>query len=175
MSIEHGVIKQIAYVVDDLDAAIQRWVEVVRAGPFFRIDGVNVADVRYRGQPVEMQGSLAVGNSGGVQIELIAVQGGAPSIYRERLGGVHHLAYLARDFEGESRRLEALGHPVAWALTLPGICRVNYHDTLAAFGHFLEIWESTEAMRGLLEMVETAARGWDGREPIRRLGLTTPP
>ena len=169
MPVEHGVIKQIAYVVDDLDAAIARWVEVARAGPFFRIDGAAVADVRYRGQRVEAEVSLALGNSGTVQIELIAPRGEAPSIYRERTHGVHHLAYLARDFEEESQRLAALGHPVAWALTLPGICRVNYHDTLAAFGHFLEVWESTEAMRGLLEMVEAAARDWDGRDPVRRI------
>ncbi len=170
MSVEHSVIKQIAYVVDDLDAAIARWVEVVRAGPFFRIDGASIADVRYRGQSVQADLSLAIGNSGGVQIELIAPHGEAPSIYRERGPGVHHLAYLARDFEGESQRLAALGHPVAWALTLPGLCRVNYHDTLATFGHFIEVWESTEAMRGLIEMVEAAACDWDGRDPVRRLG-----
>jgi hypothetical protein len=170
MAVEHGVIKQIAYVVDDLDAAIARWVEIVGAGPFFRIDGARTVDVRYRGHAVEAEVSLALGNSGGVQIELIAPRGEAPSVFREGKGGVHHLAYLARDFDGESQRLAALGHPVAWALTIPGICRVNYHDTLAVLGHFIEIWESTEAMRGLLEMVEAAARGWDGRDPIRRIG-----
>lgn len=170
MAIEHSVIKQIAYVVDDLDAAIARWVEIVRAGPFFRFDGASVADVRYRGQPAETEVSLALGNSGGIQIELIAPRGGAPSVFREVTRGVHHLAYLARDFDGESERLAALGHAVAFALTLPGLCRVNYHDTLAAFGHFIEIWESTEAMRGFLEMVEAAARDWDGRDPVRRIG-----
>ena len=43
-------------------------------------------------------------------------------------------------------------------------------DTLAVFGHFLELWESTETMRGLLGMIEEAARDWDGRDPIRPLG-----
>jgi methylmalonyl-CoA/ethylmalonyl-CoA epimerase len=169
MPIEHGVIKQIAYVVDDLDAAIGRWVELIGAGPFFRIDRVRIEDVRYRGRPGGIELSLALGNSGGVQIELIAPRDEGPSIYRELVRGVHHLALLARDFEGESRRLTALGHPVAWALTLPGICRVRYHDTLAVFGHFVELWESTEAMRGLLEMVEASARDWDGRDPVRRI------
>jgi hypothetical protein len=170
MPLEHGVIKQIAYVVDDLDAAIARWVEVVGAGPFFRIDGARIADVRYGGEQVEADVSLAMGNSGGVQIELIAPRGAMPSIYREQTRGVHHLAYLARDFDGEAKRLTELGHPVAWALTLPGVCRVNYHDTLAIFGHFIEVWESTDAMRGLLEMVEAASLDWDGRDPVRRIG-----
>jgi hypothetical protein len=171
MAIEHGVIKQIAYVVDDLDAAIMNWVELAHAGPFFRIDDVRVEDMRYRGVPAEATLSIAVGNSGGVQIELIQQRDGTPSVYREIRRGVHHLAMLARDFEGESVRLERLGSPVAFALTLPGICRVHYHDTLARFGHFLELWESTEAMRGMLEMVEAAARDWDGKDPIRRLGM----
>ena len=83
MAIAHGVIKQAAYVVDDLDAAIMRWVEVVGAGPFFRIDGARVEDVRYRGRPIDVEVSLALGNSGGLQIELIAPRGEAPSIYRE--------------------------------------------------------------------------------------------
>jgi hypothetical protein len=171
MAIEHGVIKQIAYVVDDLDAAMARWVEIVRAGPFFRIDNAQVQDMRYRGRGAEATMSLAVGNSGGVQIELIQLMDGAPSVYRELPRGVHHLALLARDFEAESARLERLGHPVAWALTLPGICRVRYHDTLASFGHFIELWESTDTFRGLLDMVENAARDWDGRDPVRRFSL----
>lgn len=171
MAIDHGVIKQIAYVVDDLDTAIMDWVELLHAGPFFRIDDARFEDMRYRGTPADASISLAIGNSGGIQIELIQQRDGAPSIYRELLCGVHHLAVLARDFEGESARLERLGHPVAWALTVPGVCRVRYHDTRARFGHFLELWESTDAMRGLLEMVEAAAREWDGSDPIRRLGM----
>lgn len=170
MPIVHGVIKQAAYIVDDLDAAIMRWIEVIGAGPFFRIERARVEDVRYRGVAMDTEVSLALGNSGGLQIELIAPRGEGPSIFRELAHGVHHLAILARDFEGDSARLERLGHPVAYALTLPGICRVRYHDTLAVFGHFLELWESTEVMRGLLEMIEGAARDWDGRDPIRPLG-----
>ena len=171
MAVEHGVIKQIAYVVDDLDVAIARWVEIVHAGPFFRIDNARIEDVRYRGASTGAALSLAVGNSGGIQIELIQLLDGAPSVYRELPRGVHHLALLARDFEAESARLERLGHPLAWALTLPGICRVHYHDTLASFGHFLELWESTESMRGFLEMVEAAAHDWDGRDPVRRIAV----
>lgn len=170
MAIEHGVIKQLAYVVEDLDAAIARWVEVLGAGPFFRLDGARVEDSRYRGTQMPTAVSLALGNSGGVQIELIALGDAAPSIYREIPRGLHHVAVLARDFEAESQRLAQLGHPVALALTLPGICRVRYHDTLAAFGHFVELWESTDAMQALLELVESAARGWDGSDPVRRLG-----
>src|SRR5512140_1548304 len=102
MSIEHDVIKQIAYVVDDLDTAIEDWVRLAHAGPFFRIDDVQVEGVRYRGVPADAKLSIALGNSGGVQIELIQQRDGGPSIYRERRGGVHHLAMLARDFDGES-------------------------------------------------------------------------
>src|SRR5262245_53575554 len=122
MAIAHGVIKQAAYIVDDLDAAIMRWVELVGAGPFFGIDRARGEDVRYRGMPINLEASIALGNSGGLQIELIAPHGDAPSVYRELPRGVHHLAILARDFERDSARLEELGHPVAFALTIPGVC-----------------------------------------------------
>lgn len=171
MPIEHGVIKQIAYVVEDLDAAIASWVEVLHVGPFFRLDDVVIEDLRYRGRPAETAVSIAVGNSGGVQIELIAPRDRGPSVYRELPRGVHHLALLARDFEAESARLARLGYDVAWELTLPGVCRLRYHDAVAVFGHFIELWESTETMRALLEMVESAARDWDGQDPVRRLGF----
>lgn len=167
--VAHGVVKQIAYVVDDLDAAIARWVEVLGVGPFFRFDGMRVEASRYRGATLPTEVSIALGNSGGVQIELIAPGTPAPSIYRELGRGVHHLAVLARDFEAESVRLAALGHPEALALELP-VGRVRYHDTVAAFGHFVELWESTDGMRAMLAMVESAAQGWDGRDPVRRLG-----
>src|SRR5262245_14593232 len=170
MAIQFGVIKQIAYVVDDLDAAIARWVTIVGAGPFFRLDGIRVDDSCYRGMEMPAAASLAIGNSGGVQIELIAPADGGPSIYRELPRGVHHLAVLARDFEAESERLCRLRHPVALALMLPGVGRVRYHDTLAVFGHFVELWENTETMQALFEMVEDAARDWNGADPVRRLG-----
>jgi glyoxalase/bleomycin resistance protein/dioxygenase superfamily protein len=170
MAIAPRVIRQIAYVVDDLDEAIGRWVTLVGAGPFFRIDGARAADVRYRGAPIELDVSLALGNSGGIQIELIAPSGEGPSIYRELPRGVHHLAVFATDFDADSARLAGLGHRVALELTLPGVCRVRYHDTLAAFGHFVELWERTDTMQALVTMIEEAARDWDGRDPIRRLG-----
>jgi glyoxalase/bleomycin resistance protein/dioxygenase superfamily protein len=126
--------------------------------------------VRYRGVPIEGEVSLALGNSGGVQIELIAPHGDGPTVYRELPHGVHHLAMFAKDFDADSARLSGLGYRVALELTLPGVCRVRYHDTLAVFGHFLELWESTDTMQALVTMIEESARDWDGRDPIRRLG-----
>jgi hypothetical protein len=170
MAVPPRVIKQIAYIVADLDAAIGYWVEVVGAGPFFRIDGARTADARYRGAPIEGEVSLALGNWGGVQIELIAPHGDGPTVFRELPHGVHHLAMFAQDFDADSARLSDLGHRVAFELTLPGVCRVRYHDTLAVFGHFLELWESTDTMQALVTMIDESARDWDGRDPIRRLG-----
>jgi hypothetical protein len=79
-------------------------------------------------------------------------------------GVIKQIAYVVDDL------VARLGAPLACALTPPGICRVHYHDTVRRLGHFLELWESTEAMRGL-EMVESAAREWGGREPVRRIGV----
>ena len=121
MSVEHSVIKQIAYVVDDLDAAIARWVEVVRAGPFFRIDGASIADVPYRGQPVEAQLSLAIGNSGGVQIELIAPQGSCNCLQPRKLNGQSAGRPLPRKLlrRGSVPHVGDVCHPAAGIETSP--------------------------------------------------------
>ena len=43
-------IRQLGYVVSDLDEALKYWVDVVGAGPFFIIEHCALRDQIYRGQ-----------------------------------------------------------------------------------------------------------------------------
>ena len=46
-----NTIRQLGYVVSNLDEAIKYWVEVVGAGPFFIIKHCALREQIYRGQP----------------------------------------------------------------------------------------------------------------------------
>ena len=66
-----GTIRQVAYVVEDLDSALEHWIGILNAGPFFVFEHAELSDQLYRGAASSIDVTLAVGNSGDVQIELI--------------------------------------------------------------------------------------------------------
>ena len=80
MSRIFGAIRQNGYVVRDIQAALDHWINVIGVGPFFYFDQVKIDDFRYRGQPSEAAASIALANSGQLQIELIQPRNTAPSM-----------------------------------------------------------------------------------------------
>jgi hypothetical protein len=71
-----GPIRQIGYVVTDLDKALAGWVEL-GVGPWFVMRGLP-QHVTYRGEPCEITLSLALANSGDMQFEVIQQQDDTP-------------------------------------------------------------------------------------------------
>ena len=68
-----GKVYQNCYVVNDLDAAISHWVNVVGAGPFFVKRRLDNLVIDYRGTPSSLNIDFALGQAGPVHIELIQV------------------------------------------------------------------------------------------------------
>jgi hypothetical protein len=97
MSVLPGPIRQVGYVVTDLDQALASWIEL-GVGPWYVMRGLPMCAL-YRGEPCEITLSLALANSGELQVELIHQQGDIPSIFTEFLTsrgeGFHQLAYWA--------------------------------------------------------------------------------
>jgi len=165
---------QIAYAVTDLDAAARRWAARSGAGPFFVIEHIALSVVRYRGEPAAFDHSSAYGQWGAVMVELVKDHTVGPSPVRDVVGeagtGLHHVACFAEDLERESARLTALGWPEAlYARTHSGQA-FAFHDATAELGHMIELYEPSTGLLGFYSMVAEAARGWDGREPVRSVG-----
>ena len=101
MSRIFGQIAQIGYVVTDIEASMQQWIRH-GVGPWFYIERVQTDYFRHRGVDSPVQLSIALANSGDVQIELIQQRNDAPSMYREFLdsgrSGAQHVAYWTTDF-----------------------------------------------------------------------------
>ena len=63
-------IGQIAYIVEDLDAALKHWIEVLGIGPFFLIDSTVIADPLYRGAPTDLDITVAMSYNGSMCVEV---------------------------------------------------------------------------------------------------------
>ena len=97
MSRLFGEIRQVAYLVPDIEAAMRYWSESLGVGPWFYNPKVPIRNFFHRGQRHEPHNSVALANAGGLQIELLQPRNDVPSMYREfreaGLQGVQHFAY----------------------------------------------------------------------------------
>ena len=169
-----GAIRQNGYVVRDLEAAMQHWTEKLGVGPFFVLDRMSDPSFRYRGEPTAAVVSLALANSGPLQIELIQQHDDEPSVYREFLDagreGLHHVGVYSERMDDDLDRLAAAGYEVVHSGAPGEGCRFVYYATEAHPGTFVELIETSGPTGALFDAVARAAQGWSGDHPIRRLG-----
>ncbi len=171
MSRIFGSVRQNGYVVRDIEAALKHWTEVLGVGPFFYFDRVPVEDFRYRGEPSPLQVSIALANSGPLQIELIQQRNEAPSMYRDflRAGreGLQHLAYWTEQYDADMQRLVAAGYVVGQSGCIGESGRFAYFDTEAHSGTVVELSEISGPKGRFFAKIAEAAESWDGSEPVR--------
>ena len=166
-----GEVRQVGYVVRDLDRAIASWLDL-GVGPWFVLRGQPQTG-QYRGEPCSVTLSVGFANSGDLQIELIQQDDDAPSIYTEFLDsgreGYHQLAWWAEDFDAALRAARESGWPVVWSGGDEGSVRYAYLEPPDGPVPIVEIMELTAASRGMATLVRGAAEGWDGSDPVRSL------
>lgn len=167
--------RQVAWVVDDLDAAVAHWRATTGAGPFFvgRHIGAFVTDMQYRGAAADIDTSAAVAQAGSVVIELIQQHGNAPSPYREVYaegeGGLHHMQAFVEDVAVAIRTYEELGFEVVMTGMLAGVSPVAYVDTRSAIGCMTELMEHRGPAPLMYDAIASATADWDGTDPVRDL------
>src|ERR1700704_756368 len=89
MSRLFGPMRQIGIVVRDIEKAMHHWIEVCGIGPWFYAEQLPLTEFRYKGRPYDIRMSVALANSGDVQLELIQQRCDSPSLYRDFLAGGH--------------------------------------------------------------------------------------
>ncbi len=168
-----GPIVQNAYVVRDIETAVAHWSGKIGVGPFFLLEHIRFGDVWFRGRPLSIDLSVAIGQWGELQIELIQQHDASPSIYTEfaaRHGeGLQHLGVMCANVDESVATLAREGiEPVQWGATANGM-RFAYLGTDAQPGGMIELIERGEAVDAFFAMVKRAAANWDGSRPLRRL------
>lgn len=164
---------QIAYRVDDLEAACHEWAQKVGAGPFLVRRHLPV-QARHDGQPAIYDHSAAFGQWGPLMLELIEVHECEPAGMREVLehdlpGQVNHYACWVDDLEAASAALVEQGMPLTMALTSSSGMEVRFHDARHVLGGVLELYVGTEHLRGFYATVAAGAVDWDGSDVVRYL------
>ena len=171
-----GPVMQLGFVVPDFEAAVHHWAKL-GVGPFFALEGIKYAECHYRGKPVDFTMSVAVGQWGHVQVELIQQTGGMPTVYTEfadRYGsGLQHVGVMTQSVAADLERFAALGIAPAQAGATANGIRFAYMDTDrlpgAHPGTMLELIEHGPAIDGFFALVKEKSIGWDGRNPLRRM------
>ena len=135
---------QLAYLVDDVHAAVADW------GEKYGIKSWHIMDmVALHGTVDASSRFIALAwTDEGLMIELIEPNEAVPSIYQgwRRDSGqanrFHHLGFLVdseEEFSAVKRQLGKAGYPLAAEGAAGDLLEYAYVDTTAAFGHYYEL------------------------------------
>jgi hypothetical protein len=168
-------IRQIAYYVEDVEAAARRHSALFGSGPFLEFDPFELEAV-HRGVQVAFETKAVFGQWGALQVELLQQDDLGPSVLRDLYplgsgrGGIHHMAMFVDDLALAVDRFAKAGHAEVMRVSSRafGVSAV-FVDTCDVLGHYIELYEPVAALRQLYATVAAAAEGFDGDEPVRRL------
>lgn len=174
MSNYFNAVRQVGYVVRDIEAAMKFWSEKLGVGPWFYKEDVGTTEFRYYGKPSPLPKlAIALANSGDLQLELIQPLDDVPSLYRdtlERNGEIaQHLAYWTVDkFDEWCAKLIDDGFVEGHAGRMgAGRGRFAYFVHKDEPSVMIELSEATGGKAEYFEKVRQASLGWDGRDPVR--------
>ncbi len=164
-----GAIRQLGYVVENLDRAVEAWSKGLGVGPWTVIRNIPLHS-SYRGALSQPLIDIALAYRGDLQIELIKQNNDAPSPYRPFIErghyGLHHTAFVSEQIHDDVRQLQQAGLSLVCDINMPtGGRYVYFQSPVSGEQTFIELLEATPAMRRMFEQGIAAAAGWDGSSP----------
>ena len=164
-------IRQIAYVVDDLDASIRHWATFAGIGPWTIYRSTRISG-HYRGVATDVTMDVALSYRDELQIELIQPRSTTPSPYQHDDGrarvGMHHIAWHSDDLVADIAAAEARGLRRVFDAGNE-VVRVAYFEAPQEPGVLLELIAAVPAVRDGFSAGVAASRAWRGGEPIAQI------
>lgn len=174
-----GPIKQLGYLVEDIDSAVNAWMEQLGVGPWTVMKNVTL-EANYLGEKTTtvMDVALAYDAEGDKQIELIQQTNDAPSPYiaffREKRFGMHHIAYFVDDISQAEQDALKQGLELIFDIRQPDGSRYLYFQHPGLGNEvFIEFIENTEMMQGMYQAGIDATRSWDGNLDVTTIDLAS--
>lgn len=179
MSRFFGEIRQLGYVVKDIEAAMDYWSRTLGVGPWFYNPKVPIVNYHYRGKSYEPHNSVALANSGFIQVELIQCRNDVPSMYRDFLQagntGLQHVAYWTQSYDDDLARAEKQGFKNVMGGEVGARGRFCYFDTEYHPGTVIELSEIAGPKGKMFDMIREVSENWDGQDPVRPFPDLTKP
>jgi len=167
-----GRIVQVAYLVDDIEAAMAHWLAQAGLGPWTWFRNIEL-DTTFDGRDFTLHIHEALAYMGDLQIQLVQSLDPVETVtpYQEaiRAGrfGVHHTAFFADDFDATLARAQAQGFERTCRMTDKAGFRYAYCQSSTMPDVWIEFLESYPALHTIFEEGIAAAASWDGADPIR--------
>jgi hypothetical protein len=164
-----GPARQVAYMVDDIDAAMSQWHEQYGVGPFLVTRNVSpISNGYYRGRKApSSRVNIAFAYVGEVQLELIELIGDTPGLYKEALDkqnyGVHHYAVLVEDFPSAYNWALDNGYDAVIDAGVDGLARMSYMENPDS-GLILEVIEWNSLTRPYFTVIENMVKSADASQ-----------
>ena len=160
-----GRLNQVAYMVPDINEAIDWWTGVMGVGPFFIFPSFDMVRGDYRGKEHFAKFGAAVAFSGDLMVELIEPRG--PSIFQEFLDegrkGVHHLCAFADSMEEAQAWIAERGGKRLQGAEFGDGSEIAYFAMDEDETMILEVGALKPQVLGLFDMIRQAGADWDGK------------
>ncbi|MEO8722082.1 MAG: VOC family protein [Sphingobium sp.] len=164
---------QIAYVVPDLNAAMASWTRRAKAGPWFIMRDFVGIDQKVDGVADKSASTIALGQAGATQVELIEVGPNSPKFYQEHVEhygfGLHHFGLLTADFATEEADRLLKGEKAIFTARTPSGGRVAHMRDHCASPKIIELIEIDDGLNAFFGAVRDASIGWTGAHPWREV------
>ena len=171
-----GAAVQIAYMVDDIDAAMKHWHEEFGVGPFLVTrNAAPLTRAYYRGQKAQTtRVNIAFAYVGDMQLELIELIGDTPGLYKEALDrenyGVHHYAVLVDNFPEAYNWALDNGFDAVIDSGVDGLARMSYMENPDS-GLILEVIEWNSLTRPYFNVIEKMVQAADPGQLLHEFQL----
>ncbi len=169
-----GRVVQVAYLVEDIDAAMQHWLAQAGLGPWTCFRNIEL-DAVYEGRDLSLRIHEGLAYMGDLQIQLVQSLNdpSQPTPYQEYLAagrfGVHHMAFFSKDIDADVTRARSQGFERTCSMKDKAGYRCYYCQSTALPDVWIEFLEVYPYLTKIFEDGMAAAAAWDGSNPIRNI------
>lgn len=171
---ELGDIRQIAFLTDDIDSAMQSWMEKSGLGPFTCYRNLSLP-TQYEGELRNIVMDVGIAFRGDMQIELIQQKNDVLSPYSAQIEkqqmGFHHFAYFTQDMDASLDEIKAKGMKVISSSNAATGRFAYFQDPLMPENMF-EFMEVSDTLTNYWQDSIAAAKNWDGKPLIHEFDMS---
>ena len=174
-----GEVRQTAYLVPDIDQAVEDWGRQFEMGPFALCREITpLAGAKYRGEPTaDVVMNVAFAYLGELQLELIQQVNDTPSMYREAIEkrgyGHHHYGFCVDDFDGSTGKALDGDFEAVVEAGVPGFARMSYIESKTVPGLVCEVIEWNDFTRPYFDGIHRFLCDADDARRVHELDLAS--